>query len=258
VVFGTSKALWEKTTNYAMIYAMGTVINVVAIIVGGIFGLLFGKRISDSAKDSILKANGVAVIILAIGGVMSKYLHIDEDGSISTVGTMMMILSLAIGTLIGEFIGIDKAITNFGEWLKVKTKSEGDNSFVNAFVLASCTVCIGAMAVVGSMEDGITGDYSILLAKSILDLIIILIMTASLGKGCIFSAIPVGLFQGSITLLAVFLGSFVPEASLDNLSLVGNVLIFCVGINLVWDLKIKVANMLPALIIAMFWIFIPM
>lgn len=233
---------------------MGTIINVVAIFLGGIFGLLFGKRISDSAKDSILKVNGVAVIILAIGGVMSKYLSIGEDGSISTVGTMMMILSLAIGTLIGELIGIDKAITRFGEWLKIKTKNEGDGAFVNAFVLASCTVCIGAMAVVGSIEDGITGDYSILLAKSILDLIIILIMTASLGKGCMFSAIPVGLFQGSITLLAIFLGSFVPAASLENLSLVGNILIFCVGLNLVWDLKIKVANMLPSLVIAMLWI----
>ena len=113
------------------------------------------------------------------------------------------------------------------------------------------------MAVVGSIEDGITGDYSILLAKSILDLIIILIMTASLGKGCMFSAIPVGLFQGSITLLAIFLGSFVPAASLENLSLVGNILIFCVGLNLVWDLKIKVANMLPSLVIAMLWILLP-
>ena len=128
-----------------------------------------------------------------------------------------------------------------------------DASFVNAFVTASCTVCIGAMAVVGAIEDGIYGDYSVLLAKGILDAIIICIMSASQGRGCIFSAIPVALFQGSITIIAMFAGSFMSATALSNLSFVGSILIFCVGLNLIWAQQIRVANLLPSLIVAAVW-----
>lgn len=118
---------------------------------------------------------------------------------------------------------------------------------------ASLTVCIGAMAVVGSIQDGISGDYSVLAAKAVLDLIIILVMTAAMGKGCIFSAIPVFLFQGTITLLSRFIEPVMTSAALSNLSLTGNILIFCVGVNLVWGKKIKVANLLPTIVIAVVW-----
>ena len=141
----------------------------------------------------------------------------------------------------------------FGCWLKIKTGSEGDTSFVDGFVTASLTVCIGAMAVVGSIQDGINGDYSILAAKAVLDLIIVMIMTASMGKGCIFSAIPVAIFQGAITLLAGLLEPLMTEQALHNLSLTGSVMIFCVGVNLVWGKKIKVANLLPTLVVAVVW-----
>ena len=113
------------------------------------------------------------------------------------------------------------------------------------------------MAVVGSITDGITGDYSILAAKAILDLIIIMIMTASMGKGCIFSAIPVGLFQGSITLLARLVEPLMTEQALANMSLTGSMLIFCVGVNLIWGKKIKVANLLPAIFLAVAWTYLP-
>ena len=119
-------------------------------------------------------------------------------------------------------------------WLKEKTKSDGDNAFVDAFVTASLTVCIGAMAVVGSIRDGIYGDYSILTAKAVLDMIIVAILTASMGKGCIFSAIPVGMFQGAMTLLAKVIEPFLTDEGLADMSLTGSVLIFCVGVNLIW------------------------
>ena len=141
----------------------------------------------------------------------------------------------------------------FGVWLKKKTGSNGDN----AFVTTSLTVCIGAMAVVGAIQDGIYGDYSILAAKAILDLIIVFIMTASMGKGCILSAIPVGIFQGLVTLLARLIEPFMTEAALSNLSFVGSVLLFCVGVNLVWGKKVKVANLLPAILLAVLWSFAP-
>ena len=129
---------------------------------------------------------------------------------------------------------------------------------MDAFVTASLTVCIGAMAIVGSIQDGITGDYSILAMKAVLDLIIIAVMTCSLGKGAVFSAIPVAAFQGSITVLAGVVRSVMTEGALNNLSLIGNVLIFCVGINLVWGKKIRVANLLPAIVIAVIAAFLPL
>ena len=169
---------------------------------------------------------------------------------------MMIIGSIAAGALIGEILDIEGAMERFGRWLKMKTKSEKDSNFINAFVTASLTVCIGAMAVVGAINDGIAGDYSILATKAILDFIIIFIMTASMGKGCIFSALPVAAFQGSITALARVLQPLMTEKAMSNLSLTGSILIFCVGINLVWGKKVKVANLLPSLIIAVAWAFV--
>lgn len=122
---------------------------------------------------------------------------------------------------------------------------------------ASLTVCIGAMAIVGSIQDGLFGDYSILATKAVLDFIIILVMTCSLGKGCAFSAISVALFQGSITCLAQFIRPLMTDSALTNLSLIGNILIFCVGVNLVWGKKVRVANLLPAIVIAVSIAFLP-
>ena len=166
---------------------------------------------------------------------------------------MLIICCLALGSLIGEWLGIEDAFQRFGAWLKRKTGNERDAGFVNAFVTASLTVCIGAMAIVGSIEDGIKGDYSILATKAVLDLIIITVMTGSLGKGCAFSAIPVAILQGTVTVLAGLLRPVMTAGALTNLSLIGSVLIFCVGLNLVWGKKVKVANMLPAVVIAVIW-----
>ena len=172
-------------------------------------------------------------------------------------GTMMMIVCFALGALFGELLNLESRFEQFGEWLKRKTGSEGDTGFVGGFVTASLTVCIGAMAVVGSIQDGTLGDYSTLSAKAVLDLIIIMVMTASFGKGCIFSAIPVAIFQGAITLLATFIEPIMTPQALSNLSLTGNILIFCVGLNLVWGKKIKVANLLPTIVFAVIWAFLP-
>lgn len=225
----------------------GTIINVLCIIFGGMAGGILKNYLKEKMQESLLTVTGIVVIFLGIGGAMKKLLVI------TNAQTVMLIFSLAIGTLIGELLNIEDTIERFGEWLKQKTNNKDDAAFVSDFVSASCTVCIGAMAVVGSIQDGIYGDYSILLAKGILDAIIICIMSSSQGKGCIFSAIPVGLFQGSITLIAMLFGSFMSVDSLDNLSFVGSILIFCVGLNLIRDKKIRVANLLPSIIVAAIW-----
>lgn len=211
---------------------LGTVINVALLIFGGLCGLLFGKKLNERIKDTLLSVNAVAIMMLAVGGVMQNMLSL-SDGKLSTGGTVMMIVSLTLGGLIGEIININALVDKFGEWLRIKSHSTGDDSFVSAFVSASCTVCIGAMAVIGSINDGVSGDCSVLIAKAILDAVIICVMTASQGKGCIFSAVPVAIFQGVITIIAVFVGGFMTDLALSYLSYVGNVLIFCVGLNLI-------------------------
>lgn len=235
---------------------MGTLINTIAIIVGGVLGMLFGNILKERHQQSLTMACGISVLFIGITGALEGLLVI-ENNSIASTNSMMLVICLAVGALIGEILNIEDKFERFGEWLKQKTGNAKDKMFVEGFVSASLTVCIGAMAIVGSLEDGLTGDYSVLAIKAILDLIIIMVMTTSLGKGAAFSAIPVFLFQGSITLLARFIEPFMTEPALFNLSTVGNVLIFCVGLNLVWGKKVRVANLLPAVGVAIAMAFLP-
>lgn len=238
-------------------FGLGTLINVGGIIAGELIGIICGKLITPRIQDTLMKANGVCVLFLGIAGTLEQMIHV-QDGRLLSTGTMMMILSMSIGALIGELINLDSRMEQFGEWLKQKTGNAKDRLFVDGFVTASLTVSIGAMAIVGALQDGLSGNFSTLLTKAILDLIIICVMTASMGKGCIFSAIPVALLQGTVTLLAKSIEPIMTEAALSNLSFVGNMLIFCVGVNLVFEnTRIKVANMLPAIIIAVAWAFLP-
>jgi len=235
---------------------LGTIINTAAILSGGVCGALFGRFLSDSAQDTLTKVCGVSTLFIAITGALEQMLSV-ENGAIVSGGSMLVIICLAIGAVIGELMDIEGGFERLGQWLKVKSGNARDKGFVNAFVTASLTVCIGAMAIVGSIQDGLTGDYSVLATKAILDLIIITVMSCSLGRGAVFSAIPVAVFQGSITALAGLVRPVMTDAALANLSLVGNVLIFCVGINLVWGKKIKVANLLPAIVVAVIAAFLP-
>ncbi len=234
---------------------LGTIINVAAIVFAGLLGSLFKKGLKDEHQSAIITATGICVLFIGISGTLEKMITV-SDGHLVVSGTMMMIVSFALGTLIGELLQIEQRVIRFGEWLKKKTGNEKDRSFVDAFVTTSLTVCIGAMAIVGGIQDGISGDYSILAAKSVLDGIILLVLTPSLGKGCIFSAIPVAILQGLATVLATIIQPILTDAALTNLSLVGSMMIFCVGINLLWKNKIRVANMLPTIIFAVAWSFI--
>ena len=235
---------------------LGTIINVAAIVAGGLAGHFTGKLLREEQQESLTKACGISVLFIAISGAMQGMLEID-GGRLVSGKSMLVVLCLAIGTVFGELLGIENGFERFGEWLKEKTGNSGDKQFVNAFVTASLTVCIGAMAIVGAIQDGIMGDYSTLAVKSVLDFIIIAVMTSSLGKGSAFSAIPILIFEGSITLLARLIAPFMTDLAVAYLSLVGSVLIFCVGVNLVWGKKIRVANMLPAVLLAVLAAYLP-
>lgn len=227
---------------------MGTLVNVIAILIGGILGLFFGRYLKPSMQKTLILANGVCVLFLGMQGALEKML----DGSY----TMMLILSLGLGTMIGEWIDIEKGLDAFGTWLKKISGNANNSLFMEGFISSTLTVCIGAMAIVGSIQDGLLHDPSTLYAKSLLDLMIIFVFSASLGIGCLFSAFPVGILQGSLTLLASFLTFLLNEKALNNISVVGNILIFCVGLNLIFPKTIKVANLLPALLFAILFAFI--
>jgi uncharacterized membrane protein YqgA involved in biofilm formation len=234
---------------------LGTIINVAAIVVAGLLGGFAGPLMTKRLQEGLNWASGVTVIFIGITGAVQGMMSVQDQQLVSGM-SLYVVISIVAGTLIGEVIDIDGYVRRFGEWLKRVSGNGEDNSFVEAFVVASITVCIGAMAVVGSVEDALSGDISILCTKAVLDFVIILVMTCSMGRGSAFSAVPVGLFQGSVTLLAVLIRPFMTDAAISGLSMVGSILIFCVGVNLVWGKTIRVANMLPALIFAVIAAFI--
>lgn len=235
---------------------LGTIINTAGIVLGGIAGHCFGRFLKERHQETLTMACGISVLFIGIAGAMEGMMKI-ENGSLSSGQSMLIVLCLALGGLAGEIIGIERWFERFGEWLKIKTGNARDKNFVNAFVTASLTVCIGAMAIVGAIQDGIMGDWTILGIKAILDFIIIIVMTCSMGKGCAFSAIPVFVLEGAVTLLAALLKPLMTDLAMGYLSMVGSVLIFCVGLNLVWGKKVRVANLLPAIVFAVAAAFLP-
>ncbi len=235
---------------------IGTLMNTAAIAAAGLAGHLFGKLFNEERQDSLTKVCGISVLFIGISGALEGMLSV-EGTAVRAGRSMFLVLCLVLGTVIGELLNIENGFERFGEWLKVKSGNAKDKRFVEAFVSATLTVCIGAMAIVGSIQDGILGDYSTLAVKSVLDFIIVAVMVSSMGKGAAFSAVPIFIFQGSVTLLARLLEPIMTESALVNLSMVGSVLIFCVGVNLVWGKKVRVGNMLPAVVLAVLAEYLP-
>ena len=227
---------------------LGTIVNTVAVILGGLLGLLLKNGIAKRFEKILMQALGLATIFIGISGVL-KYMLVVESGSLSTRGTMLLIFSLVFGCLLGEWIDIESKMETIGIKLKEVAKVKNDSRFVDGFVTTSLIICVGAMAIVGAMQDGLTGDSSTLITKSLLDFVLVAILAATYGVGAAFSAIPIFVYQGAITLIAALFGSVISDVLIGELSFVGNALIFCVGVNLVREKTFRVANMLPALIV---------
>lgn len=188
-----------------------------------------------------MTALGAATIFIGASGTLSGMTGIEN--------TMLLIFSLVLGSLAGEALNIEERLDKFGEFLKKKVKRENDSSFVEGFVTSSLVICVGAMAVVGSLEDGLYGDFSTIAAKSVLDCVIVMVFASTMGIGVMFSALPIFVYQGAITLFAKLLEPVMSETLIANLSFVGSVLIFCVGVNLAFGKKFRTGNMLPALLV---------
>ena len=227
---------------------LGTIINTLAVVVGGLLGMCLKNGLKKNMQDILMQACGVATIFIGASGTLAK-MFVIENGNISTQGTMLLIFSLVLGGLLGEAINIEEKMDFLGEKIKKAVKAEKDNLFVEGFVNVSLIICVGAMAIVGSIQDGISGDYSLLATKAVLDLVIVVVFASSYGLGAVFSAVPIFLYQGGITMMAAIGGSFLSDAIISDLSFIGNALIFCVGVNIAFGKKFRVGNMLPALLV---------
>lgn len=214
----------------------GTMVNVVAIIAGSMIGLLLKKGIPQRFSDSIMKAVSLAVIYIGI------------DGCLKGEKTLVTIISMVLGVLLGELLRLDDGINALGKKLenKVSKKESGEGNIAKGFVTASLLFCVGAMAIVGSLESGISGKHEILFSKSLLDFISSIIFSASLGIGVMFSAVFVFLYQGAITVLAQFIGPYLQEMVIAEMTCVGSLLIIALGLNMLGLTRLKVMNYIPA------------
>lgn len=227
---------------------IGTIVNTIAVIAGGLIGLCLKGALKKRFQDIVMQALGLAVIFIGVSGAVSYFTEISGK-DYETANTILMVASLALGSIIGEFLNISKKTEDFGIWLRKKFNSENDNKFVDGFICASLTICVGAMAIIGPFEDALLGDASILYTKSILDFVILIVLSCSMGKGAIFSVIPLVAIQGGFTLLAGVIAPILTDFAVANISFIGSMLIFCIGVNLMFDKKIKIANMLPSLLV---------
>jgi len=233
-------------------FGFGTIVNTAAVLAGGLLGMLLKNGIAKKFESILMQALGLATIFIGASGVL-KYMLVVENGILTTQGTMLLIFSLVIGCLLGQWLDIAAKMETVGIRLKAAAKIKNDNLFVEGFVTTSLIICVGAMAIVGAMEDGLSGNSSTLIAKSALDFALVAILSSAYGLGAVFSAIPIFVYQGAITVIAALFGAVISDGLIAQLSFVGSALIFCVGVNLVKEKTFQVANMLPALLIPVFW-----
>lgn len=218
---------------------IGTLINCAAIVLGAAIGLLFRRGMKDAMAKTVMQGIGLSVILIGL------------TGAIKTGNTLLVILSMVIGGVVGSLIDIDAKMNRLGAWAQKKL-SRGDdanNTFAKGFVTASLVYCVGAMAVVGSLDSGIRGDHSTLIAKAMLDGVSAIVFASSLGIGVMLSAVPVLVYQGAIALLGNAIAPLLSDLVVTEMSAVGGLLILAIGVNMLLDTEIKVANLLPAIFI---------
>ncbi len=231
---------------------LGTIVNAAAIITGGIAGTLLKNGLPERYRNTVMQAIGLSVLMIGISGTLQGMYRVAANGGLQREFIMLMIFSLVIGGVAGEFFDIEDKLDRMGNWFQ-RRFAAGSGLFAEGFVTASLVYCVGAMAIVGSLEDGLTGNTSTLFAKSILDGISSIIFAATMGIGVAFSALPVFIYQGTITLMAGFIKPWLTADVISQTSLVGSILIMAIGINLLELKRIKVGNLLPAIFIPLIY-----
>lgn len=228
---------------------LGTLINVICVVAGGLLGVAGRSLVTPAMRDGLLRACGISVVMVGISGAMQGLLSI-SGGSLTSGGGALILISLVVGSAIGEALDLEGRLEDLGEHLRKLVGAGSETSFVEGFVTASLTVSVGAMAIVGAINDGVYGDWSTLALKGMIDLVTVCAMASSLGIGCAFAALPVAVIQGLVTLAAQPLSHVATTEALQALSTVGSILIVCVGINLLRPKTFRPASMLPSVVIA--------
>lgn len=224
----------------------GTIINVVAVLAGGFVGLCIKKGLPDRINQAVTYMLGLSTGIIGLNGILSTMLAVDAAGRVSSSGELLLLGSLALGTLAGELLHIEERLNGIGETIERKLRA---GNFSKGFISASVLFCAGAMTIMGSIQDGLGQGYTILLTKSSLDFIAAIILASGLGVGVPCSALTVLVYQGGLTLLAGTLREVLVGTLLDQLCMVGYAIVLCIGINFFGVVKIKTANLLPALVV---------
>ncbi len=225
----------------------GTLVNAAAIVAGGTLGLVFRRGLPERVQNAAMQAGGLGVVMISLTGVLEQMLLVRPDGGIGSQGGMMLVLCLVIGGVLGEAMQIEDRITGFGLAIERRLGQEG---FAKGFVGASLLFCVGAMAILGSIQDGLYGDSSVLFVKATLDGIFAIVLAATLGYGVIFSAVPILLYQGGITLGATLLRPLlVGTPLLGEICMVGYCIVLLIGTNMLGVTKVKTANFLPAILL---------
>lgn len=226
--------------------------NTGAIVIGGILGYLFQRLLSEKLQKTLMQAIGVAVMFIGISGTLSRMLVIHHN-QISTQGIIMATVSLAIGAILGELIDIEAKFDRLGRWLRQRVGQGNDSKFIDGFVSASLTTCVGAMVIIGPLQDALAHDPTMLFTKALLDAVIVAVYTSAFGLGAAFCALPVFVVEIAVTFLAVLINQFLTTPMTNGISLVGSMMIFCIGVNLLFPKKIRVANLLPAIVIVVLY-----
>lgn len=234
---------------------LGTLVDMTGIVAGGAVALSCGKLFSEQLKNMMMTVCGIAVFVIGITGIMQGMLTVSGE-AVTVTGSIPLLISLVVGAGLGEALGIERRIEALGALMQKQVKG-GGNGFADGFVKASMVVGVGAMAVVGPITEGLYGDHSMLIAKAVFDFVIIMVLTVPYGKGCLFASVPVGILQGSLTILACQAKAFLTDEALASLTTTGSIMILCLGINLVWGKEIRVANMLPAVLIGLVLSYVP-
>lgn len=223
-------------------------VNGLTVVAGSIIGLIFRKFIKKETCDSVLKAMGIVVLLIGLIGVIENMVTV-TDGKITTSGTLLLIIAIAVGTFIGEFLKIDDRMNNFGLMLEKKLNK---GKIAEGFITATLIFCVGSMAIIGSMESA-QGNPNTIYLKSALDGITSIALASTLGFGVALSSVAVVAYQGLLTLLFVLLDNFIPGDFIISFSMVGYAMVACLGLNFLMKDKIKVANMLPALVVVIIY-----
>lgn len=240
---------------------LGTLINTAAVVVGSLIGMALKRGVSANMERILTQALGLCVVFIGAGSTLGAMLTVDNGGpTLQVEGTMMLIVSMVAGTVVGQLVNIEGALERLGDWLRSKVgqgATNGSDRFTEGFVGSSLIICVGAMAVVGGIYDGM-GQPETLLAKSALDFVIVLMLASTLGVGVAFSALPILVYQGLWATVGLLVGNVMNDAMTTGLSLVGNVLVCAVGLNLLLqafgdERRIAVGNMLPALVVPIVW-----